>query len=253
MDSETGEPYKNTTTDYVSHPPGAVVAEFRKLVHRENPNKLASVDASDLLVYKNKAAFDSRSAAENEGKVDPLDPTQSVHGLGSKEDMLVVAVPPPPIQPSLQIHQPHIFPPCQVQFFNNICNATEIDGGSWISFEKLMPDTNLNQLFIRESYKTIASSILEGNGSHKAIITGTPGIGKSLFLFYLLWKLVKDGKRVLFIYGTFNIYYDGKGGVFCFASGNLPLDNDVSFWHHSLWCLFDANRKGEANLKESSK
>jgi hypothetical protein len=122
-----------------------------------------------------------------------------------------------------------------------------------ISFGKLVPDTNLNQLFIRESYKTIASSILEGNGSHKAIITGTPGIGKSLFLFYLLWKLVKDGKRVLFIYGTFNIYYDGKGGVFCFASGNLPLDNDVSFWHHSLWCLFDANRKGEANLKESSK
>jgi hypothetical protein len=76
-----------------------------------------------------------------------------------------------------------------------------------------MPDTNLNQLFIHESYKTIASSILEGNGSHKAIITDTPGIGKSLFLFYLLWKLVKDGKRVLFIYGTFNIYYYGKGCV----------------------------------------
>jgi hypothetical protein len=248
LDSETGEPYKNTTTDYVSHPPGAVVAEFRDAVRSKNPNKLASVDASDLLVYKNKAAFDSRSAAENEGKVDPLDPTQSVHGLGSKEDMLVVAVPPPPIQPSLQIHQPHIFPPCQVQFFNNICNATEIDGGSYISFGKLMPDTNLNQLFIRESYKTIASSILEGNGSHKAIITGTPGIGKSLFLFYLLWKLVKDGKRVLFIYGTFNIYYDGKGGVFWFASGKLPLDNDVSFWNHSLWCLFNAKRKGEADL-----
>ena len=95
LDSETGEPYKNTTTDYVSHPPGAVVAEFRKLVHRENPNKLASVDASDLLVYKNKAAFDSRSAAENEGKVNPLDPTHSVHGLGSKEDMLVIVFPSP--------------------------------------------------------------------------------------------------------------------------------------------------------------
>ena len=250
LDSETGEPYKNTTTDYVSHPPGAVVAEFRKLVHRENPNKLASVDASDLLVYKNKAAFDSRSAAENEGKVDPLDPTQSVHGLGSKEDMLVVAVPPPPIQPSLQIHQPHIFPPCQVQFFNNICNATEIDGGSYISFGKLMPDTNLNQLFIRESYKTIASSILEGNGSHKAIITGTPGIGKSLFLIYLLWKLVKRGKRVLFIYHPFNIYYDEEGSVFEFASSSLPSTIDYSFWNETLWCLFDAKGKKEANLYE---
>ena len=250
LDSETGEPYKNTTTDYVSHPPGAVVAEFRDAVRSKNPNKLASVDASDLLVYKNKAAFDSRSAAENEGKVDPLDPTQSVHGLGSKEDMLVVAVPPPPIQPSLQIHQPHIFPPCQVQFFNNICNATEIDGGSWISFEQNMPDTNLNQLFIRESYKTIASSILEGNGSHKAIITGTPGIGKSLFLIYLLWKLVKRGKRVLFIYHPFNIYYDEEGSVFEFASSSLPSTIDYSFWNETLWCLFDAKGKKEANLYE---
>ena len=246
LDSETGEPYKNTTTDYVSHPPGAVVAEFRDAVRSKNPNKLASVDASDLLVYKNKAAFDK--------KEEPLRSSRILYGLGeTEEDALVVAVPPPPIQPSLQIHQPHIFPPCQVQFFNNICNATEIDGGSYISFGKLMPDTNLNQLFIRESYKTIASSILEGNGSHKAIITGTPGIGKSLFLFYLLWKLVKRGKRVLFIYHPFNIYYDGNGGVFEFESSSLPSAIDYSFWNETLWCLFDAKGKNEANLKESSK
>ncbi|KAL3815268.1 hypothetical protein ACHAXA_001880 [Cyclostephanos tholiformis] len=247
LDSVTGQPYKGTTADYVSIYSGAVVAEFRKLVHRENSNKLANIDASDLLIYENKAAFDNRSTADSEGKVDPLDPTQSVGGLGSMEDMLVVAVPPPPIQPSLQIRQPSSFPPCSEKFFNSIFNATEIDDGSWILFEQKMPETTLNQLFIRKSYKTIASSILEGNGN-KAIITGTPGIGKSLFLFYLLWKLVKDGKRVLFMYGTFNIYYDGNGAVFWFASGNLPQDNDVSFWNHSLWCLFDAKRKGEADL-----
>jgi hypothetical protein len=33
------------------------VADFRKAVKAENPTKLSSVDASDLLVYKNKAAF----------------------------------------------------------------------------------------------------------------------------------------------------------------------------------------------------
>ena len=135
LDSETGEPYKNTTTDYVSHPPGAVVAEFRDAVRSKNPNKLASVDASDLLVYKNKAAFYNRSAAVEERKEEPLKSSRILDGLGeTEEDALVVAVPPLPIQ-SLQIHQPHIFPLCQVQFFNNICNATEIDGGSWISFE----------------------------------------------------------------------------------------------------------------------
>jgi hypothetical protein len=64
------------------------------------------LDASGLLVYKNKEAFDNMSAAENERKVDPLDPTQSVDGLGSKENMFVIAVPPPAtpaiILPSLQ-------------------------------------------------------------------------------------------------------------------------------------------------------
>jgi hypothetical protein len=234
MDSETGAPYKNTTTDYVSHPPGAVVAEFRDAVRSKNSAILSGIAPSQLLVYKNKAAFDK--------KEEPLRSSRILDGLGeTEEDALVVAVPPPQRQPAS-------FPPCQVQFFNSIFNATEIDGGSWISFGKLMPDTNLNQLFIRESYKMIASSILEGNGSHKAIITGTPGIGKSLFLFYLLWKLVNDGKRVLFIFGTFNIYYDGQGGVFQFESGRLPSDIDYSFWNHSLWCLFDAKRKGEADL-----
>ena len=125
LDSETGEPYKNSSASSIERhlitPP--VIDQFRDAVRSKNPNKLASVDASDLLVYKNKAAFDSRSAAENEGKVDPLDPTQSVHGLGSKEDMLVVADPPPPIQPSS-------FPLCSEEFFNSIFNATETDGGS---------------------------------------------------------------------------------------------------------------------------
>jgi hypothetical protein len=94
----------------------------------------------------------------------------------------------------------------------------------------------------------IASSILEVNGIHKAIITGTPGIGKSLFLIYLLWKLVKEGKCILFIYGAYNIYYDGKGGVFLFASSCLPLEKHFSFWNDTLWCLFDAKYKHYANL-----
>jgi hypothetical protein len=104
----------------------------------------------------------------------------------------------------------------------------------------------LNNLYIRESFRKIASSI--NPGINKAIITGTPGIGKSLFLIYLLWKLVKEGKRVLFIYHPFNVYYDGKGGVFQFFGGHLPLDADYSFWNDTLWCLFDAKFKKEADL-----
>jgi hypothetical protein len=224
------------------HPPGAVVADFWDAVRSKNPNKLASVDASDLLIYKNKAAFDNRSAAIEKRKEEPLKSSCILDGLGeTEEDALIVFVPPP-------LRQPLSFPPCQVQFFNKIFNATEIDGRSWISFEQNMPNANLNRLYICKSYWTIASRILKVNGIQKAIITGTPGIGKSLFLIYLLWHLVKETTRVLFIYYPFNIYYDGNGSLFEFESSRLPSDIDYSFWNEMLWCLFDAKFKEEADL-----
>jgi hypothetical protein len=136
-----------------------------------------------------------------------------------------------------------------------MCDVTEHDG--WISFGQdkfgqdiCIPSTSLNKLYVRECYQTIASSTCVEPGINKAIITGTPGIGKSLFLIYFLWKLVKERKRVLCIYHPFNIYYDGKGGVFRYAGGQLPLDTDESFWNKTLWCLFDAKSKKEAQLDE---
>ncbi len=257
LDAATGQPYKGTTADFVSLTPGAVVAEFRKLAYLEHSAILTGIAPSQLLVYKNKAAFDTRNlTAVDEGKEEPLKASSNLDGLGETEEGALIVVVPSllllsssSIQPSQQQFQPLSIPPHQVQFFNSIFNATEIDGGPWLSFGKnIMPDTSLNSLYIRECYRAIASSILEGNGSHKAIITGTPGIGKSLFLIYLLWNLVKEGKRVLLIYGTFNIYYDGKGCVLQFESGRLPSDTDYSFWNHSLWCLFDAKSKQKADL-----
>jgi hypothetical protein len=111
----------------------------------------------------------------------------------------------------------------------------------------------LNRLYIRKCYVTIASSIVQVSGAHKAIIFGTPGIGKSLFLIYLLWRLVKEGKRVLFIYGKFYIYYDGNGGVFRFSRTRLPLDDDDLFWNDTLWCLFDAKDKKDFHLMQLPK
>ncbi len=158
----------------------------------------------------------------------------------AEEDILVVFVP-SFIQPS-ETQNPS-FLLCE-PFFESVCVATETDG--WISFGGKIPSTSLNNLYIRECYRTIASSIYPD--INKAVITGTPGIGKSLFLIYFLWKLVKEGKRVLFIYHPYNIYYDGKGGVFWFASGHLPLENDILFWNDTLWCLFDAKCKREHHL-----
>ena len=123
LDAATGQPYKGTTADFVLLSPGTVVAELRDAVLSKNSNKLAGVDASDLLIYKNKAAFDTRNlTAVDEGKEEPLKASSNLDGLGEAEEGALIVVVPSllllsssSIQPSQQqIHQPTSFPPCQV-------------------------------------------------------------------------------------------------------------------------------------------
>jgi hypothetical protein len=108
----------------------------------------------------------------------------------------------------------------------------------------MIPFSTLNRLLVRNSYQTIATRIRPG--ANKTIITGTPGIGKTLSLIYLTWKLVKAGKRVLLIYHPDTIYFDGQGGVFEFSC--LPSLVDYTFWSSDLWCLFDAKYKEKGDL-----
>jgi hypothetical protein len=150
----------------------------------------------------------------------------------SKENPLVVK------SESTQVLPFTSFTPCKNPFYNNICNAVEQD--SWLTFQHSMPNSTLNRLFIRDSYHSIASSIKPG--FNKAIITGTPGIGKSLFMIYLLYKLVKAKKRVIHTYFPDTTYYDGQGGVFD-CSLSLPPFRDRTFWNADLWCLFDVKNK----------
>ena len=93
-DSDSGKPYKGTTASSILRSSLAVpvVDQFRKYVKAENSNKLSSYDAADLVVYKNKPAFDKRNA--HEGKEEPLKSSLPLHGLGeTKEGALVVVVP----------------------------------------------------------------------------------------------------------------------------------------------------------------
>ena len=92
LDYVTGEPYKRTTVSSVlrSSLVVPVVDQLRDAVKAKNSNKLFSVDAADLLVYKNKAAFDKRNAVVEEK---PLEEDSLIVGLGSsKKEALVVAV-----------------------------------------------------------------------------------------------------------------------------------------------------------------
>ena len=98
-DSANGLPYMGTTADYVSLPPSADIAQFRKAVKAEFSNTLSSVDAGKLLVFKNKQSFDKRKSKRE--KVNdfksykqevPLEEDSPVDGLGkSKKDALIVS------------------------------------------------------------------------------------------------------------------------------------------------------------------
>ena len=190
-----GNIYKETCSDYVSLSDKSFVAVFRDVVKAKYDQTyyLKDIPSGALRVYKNKAAFI--------GEEGPLKSSSSLKGLGktdTENEALAVVVPPP--LPTSSSSSP--FTSCKDPFYNSIFNATEANG--WLLLEHDIPSTNVNKLYIRESYRTIASNF--NPGINKVIITGTPGIGKSLFLIYLLAKLVKEGKRVLFIYDEENFY-----------------------------------------------
>jgi hypothetical protein len=110
LDSASGEPYKNTSVSSVvrSSLVVPVVDQFRKAVHLEydKPKYLQDTPPSALLVYKNKATFDKRNAAVDEGKEEPLKSSCLLDGLGiTEEDALIVVVPSPPLKHHVTLAQ----------------------------------------------------------------------------------------------------------------------------------------------------
>ncbi len=85
--SEDGKPYKGTSATKVSVSSSALVVHFRDAVKDLYADSLIKdVDPSDLVVYKNKAAFDE--------KVEPLQVDDTLEKYGkSKGEALVVVVP----------------------------------------------------------------------------------------------------------------------------------------------------------------
>ena len=78
-------------------------------------------------------------------------------------------------------------------FWNTLRNAKpNVNKILPLPLASFLPE-NMSGLYIRESYKTmfqIMETKIE-SGIHRFAITGTPGIGKSMFLFYLMWLLSK--------------------------------------------------------------
>ncbi|KAG3161418.1 hypothetical protein PI126_g6450 [Phytophthora idaei] len=131
-----------------------------------------------------------------------------------------------------------VFDHCSDPFFSQFPTVDEVN--SWLQFPALLPLTERQTLYIRSSYKSIAAQALskvDPNRRKYAVITGTPGVGKSVFVYYVMWRLIKDKKRVLFTTRQPPIYFDGSTIHEC---KQLPYSGNQQFWSPDLWCLVDS-------------
>ena len=75
-------------------------------------------------------------------------------------------------------------------------NATIVDG--FLDFpyivESLSTQIPFQSVYIRQDYIEIYENIKPclNKPSYNILITGIPGIGKSMFAYYMMWKLMQD-------------------------------------------------------------
>lgn len=94
LDARTGQPYKGARASKVSLASSADVTDLLKTVSEEEAAILSGISSCQIIVYKNKASFDMRNGAIDEGKEEPLKKDAFVNGLGSSlEEALIIIVP----------------------------------------------------------------------------------------------------------------------------------------------------------------
>lgn len=88
---------------------------------------------------------------------------------------------------------------CCDPFFEQL-QSSKIDGDFLIFNEPTrfkMFNGEIKEVFIRESYARLYDNLAK-TVAEDFFITGTPGIGKSFFAFYLMYKLIKEGKSFIY-------------------------------------------------------
>ena len=68
--------------------------------------------------------------------------------------------------------------------------VTLADGQEW-------PVLWSSTLLVRSCYQPLYEDVLKEMKAHRALVTGTPGIAKSSFALYVLWRVVKEGQRAV--------------------------------------------------------
>jgi hypothetical protein len=107
---------------------------------------------------------------------------------------------------------------------------------------------HLKILYIRQSYKDMFNIICKNlkpkdptKRHNRMVITGTPGIGKNVFLFYIIWRLANmKGKRTVILHREMDL-----GKIYVFQNDGCWTTLDDKYIRHFLdnpttWHLVDA-------------
>ncbi|KAF0727977.1 hypothetical protein Ae201684P_009436 [Aphanomyces euteiches] len=161
--------------------------DFREAVHVLNPNIFAGIDLIQLQVYANKTAYVREEELDGRERIGEQ--------LGSVEELYVVV----PSHDSVAVSD--LIPSSKKQRlsvstdqFKAFKNATFVEQ-CIISTDGMTlpyPNEKLQKIFVRKCYADIFALFVKRiqDGVEVFGISGTPGIGKSLFFVYLLYRLV---------------------------------------------------------------
>ena len=114
-------------------------------------------------------------------------------------------------------------------------NTLELANGTFFLGDPMLG----SKLFIRPCYKELSEIILDGASSgawRNVVVTGTPGIGKSVFGLYLLYLLRCQGKTVVFEQKGFWYRFSDEGvaeGEFSSFKTAGYLTGDPTAWYLS--------------------
>ncbi|KAG2778972.1 hypothetical protein Pcac1_g11091 [Phytophthora cactorum] len=234
------------------------VSALKDAIKAKKPNDFKDVDADKLQLFlaktddgawlkskdllrmrKGEIPNEVESRYMNEELEDPTDKICSKFPSTIPDGTIHVLVVVPEQETSAPlVSDGGVFDRCSDPFFSKFQTVYQV--GDWLEFSSLLPLTRRQKLYIRSSYRVIADQALlnpDGNMVKYAVVTGTPGVGKSVFVYYVMWRLIKDRKRVLLFEGEGNFYFDGTTMFTCKA---LPDKSNLQFWSPDLWCLVDS-------------
>ncbi|KAG2784752.1 hypothetical protein PC112_g24696 [Phytophthora cactorum] len=182
------------------------VSALKDAIKAKKPNDFKDVDADKLQLFlakKHGAWLDGAGAAavtlDEDGPLrgfgDQMDPTLWVKNAkyfgenfqpGEGQIHVLVVVPEQGTSAPL-VSDGGVFDRCSDPFFSKFQTVYQV--GDWLEFSSLLPLTRRQKLYIRSSYRVIADQALlnpDGNMVKYAVVTGTPGVGKSVRGEFLL-------------------------------------------------------------------